>query len=86
VWRRRGFRGDPAILPAVHLLTGIGLILTVSLRDPLRDTLDCGKFAWGVALGCTALLLPAFRFFDYRRSRAGSIRLCWLAFCCLSCC
>jgi cell division protein FtsI/penicillin-binding protein 2/cell division protein FtsW (lipid II flippase) len=67
VWRRRGFRGDPAILPAVHLLTGIGLILTVSLRDPLRDTLDCGKFAWGVALGCTALLLPAFRFFDYRR-------------------
>ncbi|PYT23008.1 MAG: hypothetical protein DMG58_28860, partial [Acidobacteria bacterium] len=27
VWRRRGFRGDPAILPAVHLLTGIGLIL-----------------------------------------------------------
>jgi len=67
VWRRRGFRGDPAILPAVHLLTGIGLILAVSLRDPLRDTLDCGKFAWGVALGCAVLLLPTFRFFDYRR-------------------
>jgi hypothetical protein len=25
------------------------------------------QFAWGVALGCTVLLLPAFRFFDYRR-------------------
>lgn len=67
VWRRRAFRGDPAILPAVHLLTGIGLILAVSLRDPLRDTLECGKFAWGVALGCAILILPAFRFFDYRR-------------------
>ena len=67
VWRWRGFRGDPAILPAVHLLTGIGLILAISLRDPLRDTLEFRKFAWGVALGCAILLLPAFRAFDYRR-------------------
>jgi hypothetical protein len=67
VWRWRGFRGDAAILPAVHLLTGIGLILAVSLRDPLRDTLEFRKFAWGVALGCVILLLPAFRLFDYRR-------------------
>ncbi len=67
VWRRRSFRGDPAILPALHLLTGIGLILAVSLRDPLRDSLEFSKFAWGVALGCAILLLPAFRFFDYRR-------------------
>ncbi|HVP47044.1 MAG TPA: FtsW/RodA/SpoVE family cell cycle protein [Bryobacteraceae bacterium] len=66
-WRRRAFRGDPAILPALHLLTGMGLILAVSLRDPLRDTLEFSKFAWGVALGCAILLLPLFRFFDYRR-------------------
>ncbi|MGH9666056.1 MAG: hypothetical protein ACRD9L_16650, partial [Bryobacteraceae bacterium] len=26
LWRWRRFRGDPAILPAIHLLTGIGLI------------------------------------------------------------
>ena len=42
-------------LPAIHLLTGIGLILAVSLRDPLRDTLEFSKFAWGVALGCLVL-------------------------------
>ena len=58
LWRRKMFRGDPAILPALHLLTGIGLILAVSLRDPLRDTLEFSKFAWGVALGCAVLLLP----------------------------
>jgi len=65
-WRWRRFRGDPAILPALHLLTGIGLILMVSLRDPLRDTLEFQKFAWGVVLGCVVLLLPLVRLFDYR--------------------
>jgi len=70
-WRaRRGRgsdRGDTAILPALHLLTGIGLILMVSLRDPLRDTLEFRKFALGVFLGCLLLLLPLVRVFDYRR-------------------
>ncbi len=65
-WRWRRFRGDPAILPALHLLTGIGLILMVSLRDPLRDTLEFKKFAWGVVLGCAMLLLPLLRAFQYR--------------------
>lgn len=65
-WRVRRFRGDPAILPAVHVLTGIGLILMVSLRDPLRDTLEFKKFAWGVVIGCALLLLPLFRAFQYR--------------------
>ena len=63
LWTWRRFRGDPAILPALHLLTGIGLMLAVSLRDPLRDTLEFRKFAWGVALGCALLLLPLLRFF-----------------------
>lgn len=65
-WRWRRFAGDPAILPVLHLLTGIGLILSVSLRDPLRDTLELGKFAWGVALGCGLLLLPLLRLFHTR--------------------
>ncbi|HTU47041.1 MAG TPA: FtsW/RodA/SpoVE family cell cycle protein [Bryobacteraceae bacterium] len=65
-WRWRRFRGDPAILPALHMLTGIGLILMVSLRDPLRDTLEFQKFAWGVIAGCAVLLLPLLRLFDYR--------------------
>jgi cell division protein FtsI/penicillin-binding protein 2/cell division protein FtsW (lipid II flippase) len=66
-WRSRRFRGDSANLPALHLLSGIGLILMVSLRDPLRDTLEFRKFALGVFLGCLLLLLPLVRAFDYRR-------------------
>ena len=66
LWRWRRFRGDPAILPALQLLTGMGLILMVSLRDPLRDTLEFKKFAWGVLLGCALLLLPLFKAFHHR--------------------
>jgi cell division protein FtsI/penicillin-binding protein 2/cell division protein FtsW (lipid II flippase) len=66
-WRLRGFSPDPAILPALQLLSGAGLILMMSLRDPLRDTLEFRKFALGVFLGCLLLLLPLFRAFDYRR-------------------
>lgn len=65
-WRSLRFRGDPAILPALQLLTGIGLILMVSLRDPLRDTLEFKKFAWGVIAGCAMLLFPLLKPFQYR--------------------
>ena len=67
VWKAARFGGDRSILPALHLLTGIGLALMTSMRDPLRDTLEFHKFALGVFLGCLLLLLPAFSFFDYRR-------------------
>ena len=66
IWRRRRFRGDPAILPALLLLTAIGLTLMLSLRDPLRDTLEFRKFAWGTIAGCALLLLPLFKAFQYR--------------------
>ncbi|HLK63600.1 MAG TPA: FtsW/RodA/SpoVE family cell cycle protein [Bryobacteraceae bacterium] len=66
-WRLGRFRGDRAFLPALHLLSGIGLILMVSLRDPLRDTLEFHKFAFGVFLGCLLLALPVLRVFDYQR-------------------
>lgn len=64
-WRWRKFRGDPLILPALQVLTGFGLILMISLRDPLRDTLEFKRFAWGVAAGCAILLFPLFRGFQY---------------------
>jgi cell division protein FtsI/penicillin-binding protein 2/cell division protein FtsW (lipid II flippase) len=70
IWRWSGLRGDFSILPTIHLLTGIGLILAVSLRDPLRDTLEFSKFAWGVALGCLVLLLPSLKAFNYQRFSA----------------
>ena len=67
IWRLAGFHGDRALLPALHLLSGFGFVLMVSLRDPLRDTLEFHKFATGVFFGCLLLALPAFSWFDYRR-------------------
>lgn len=64
-WRVRGFAGDNLILPTTHALSGIGLILMVSLRDPLRDTLMFSDFTQGVMAGCAALLL--FSIPDYQR-------------------
>ena len=64
-WRVRQFAGDNTLLPLIHLLTGAGLILMLSLRDPLRDTLAFSDFAVGVGWGCAALLL--FSEIDYER-------------------
>ena len=65
-WRARRFRGDPYLLPTLQLLTAFGLILMVSLRDPLRDTLEFRKFTWGVLGGCLLLLLPLLKAFQAR--------------------
>jgi cell division protein FtsW (lipid II flippase) len=51
-WSVRGFRGDQTLLPAVLLLSGIGLTLMISLRDPVRDNLIFVDFAQGVVVGC----------------------------------
>jgi cell division protein FtsW (lipid II flippase) len=61
----RGFRGDQTFLPALLLLTGIGLILMISLRDPVRDNLLFVDFAQGVVGGC--LLLSLISNLDYER-------------------
>ena len=66
-WRLTRFPGDRVFLPALHLLTGIGFALMLSLRDPLRDTLEFHKFALGVFLGCLLLILPALKPFHYLR-------------------
>ena len=80
LWRWRGFRGDTAILPALQLLTGIGLMLMISLRDPLRDTLEFSKFAWGCAAGCLLLLLPLFKALRYNRLARWCYTPLFLAF------
>ncbi len=64
-WSLRRFRGDQTLLPAALLLSGLGLILMVSLRDPVRDYLLFADFAEGVAMGCA--LLAAFSDLDYER-------------------
>lgn len=55
-WRRTA--DDPVILPVVLLLSGIGMLAMLALRDPLRDTLAVSMFAGGVA-GGVALMLVA---------------------------
>ena len=58
-WSARGFRGDQLLLPAVLLLTGAGLVLMVSLRDPVRDNLLFVDFAQGVGLGAVILIVAS---------------------------
>ena len=64
-WTLRGIRGPQYLLPSVLLLSGVGMTLMVTLRDPLRDTLAFGNFAEGVAAGCLVLALAGT--LDYRR-------------------
>jgi hypothetical protein len=64
-WSLSGFRGDQAFLPLVLLLTAIGLVLMMSLRDPVRDNLLFVDFAQGVVGGC--LLLAVAANVDYER-------------------
>jgi cell division protein FtsW (lipid II flippase) len=64
-WSVRSFQGDTALLPGILMLTGIGLILMVSLRDPVRDNLLFVDFAQGVAAG--AILLAVASALDYER-------------------
>src|ERR1039458_1120456 len=64
-WSLRGFQGDQMFLPALMALSGIGLILMVSLRDPVRDNLLFVDFAQGAAAG--AVVLAALSGLHYER-------------------
>jgi cell division protein FtsW (lipid II flippase) len=62
-WRARRYRGDPWLLPIVHMLSGLGLAALLALQDPLRDRLLVADFAIGVALGCAVCAgLSSFAF------------------------
>lgn len=69
VWSLRGFRGPWVFLPSLLLLTGLGLAMMVSLRDPLRDTLIFVPFAQGVAIG--GLVMLAASLVDWERATAN---------------
>ncbi len=64
-WVIRGLSNSQSVLPVLHLLSGIGLVLMISLRDPIRDTLAFSDFVQGVALGCVALAAASLP--DYKR-------------------
>ena len=59
------FTGDQSLLPAALLLCGIGFILMVSLRDPIRDNLLFADFAQGAVIGC--ILFAALATLDFHR-------------------
>jgi cell division protein FtsW (lipid II flippase)/cell division protein FtsI/penicillin-binding protein 2 len=63
----RGAIGDPLLLPIVQLLTGLGAIAMIALRDPLRDTLAAVTVVSGIAAGC--LLWSAVGGLDFERPR-----------------
>lgn len=65
-WRIRRFPGDELILPMLLALTGIGLMVMVCVRDPLRDLTLYVTFVQGVLVGC-ALLLAGSQL-DWERS------------------
>jgi cell division protein FtsI/penicillin-binding protein 2/cell division protein FtsW (lipid II flippase) len=62
-WRWRKFDGDGLILPPIFLLCGIGYLMMISFRDPLRDTLLFADFAFGAAVGC--LMMAAVTSLDF---------------------
>jgi cell division protein FtsW (lipid II flippase) len=74
-WTFRRARGAWFVLPAIHLLSGIGVVLMITLRDPLRDTLAFVDFIQGAAFGC--IILAAASMIDYRRV-AGRLSYIWL--------
>ena len=65
VWSIRKFRGDQLILPLILLLSGVGLMLMTSLRDPLRDSELFVGFAQGAIGGCVIVLFASL--IDYQR-------------------
>lgn len=66
VWRLRGFAGDRMLLPALLILTSLGFLVMMSVRDPLRDMLLFRTFAEGVLIGCGLLLAASL--IDWERS------------------
>ncbi len=65
-WRFRRFPGDELILPMLLILTGIGLMVMICVRDPLRDLTLFATFVQGVLIGCGLLLVASQ--IDWERS------------------
>ena len=59
VRRWRGAHDDPALLAILLLLSGLGVMSMIAVRDPLRDTLIASTFVSGVAAGLVLLLIAS---------------------------
>ena len=86
VLRKSAPTADPFLLPFTALLSGLGLMLVYSVKDPYRDSFAFTGQVWGVALyGMLALLLPLTRPFGrlplrrYKYAYAGAAVVLMLA-------
>lgn len=62
VLRKSAPSADPFLLPWIALLSGMGLMLVYSVKDPYRDAPAFSGQVWGVAVyGILALILPLTR-------------------------
>lgn len=59
VRRLRGASDDPAVLPLLLVLCGVGLMSMIALRDPLRDMIIASTFVGGVCAGLALLLVAS---------------------------
>ncbi len=59
VRRWRGVPDDPVLLPILLILSGLGLMAMIALRDPLRDTMIASTFVGGVCAGLVLLLVAS---------------------------
>jgi cell division protein FtsW (lipid II flippase)/cell division protein FtsI/penicillin-binding protein 2 len=59
VRRWRGSGDDPLLLPVLLLLSGIGLMSMITLRDPLRDTVIASTFVVGIVIGSLLLTVAS---------------------------
>ena len=66
-WRRS--TGDAIMLPVVHLLTGLGLMAMMAIRDPLRDMVIASTATGGIAAGCAIWIAASFVDFEDPRLR-----------------
>ena len=62
ILRKAATAADPFLLPLTAFLSGMGLMMVYSVKDPYRDTFAFSGQVWGIALyGLLALLLPLTR-------------------------
>ena len=65
----RATTGDAIMLPVVHLLTGLGLVAMIAIRDPLRDMVIATTTAGGIAAGCAIWIAASVIDFEDPRLR-----------------
>ncbi len=58
-WLRSRTGGDPYLVPLTLLLTGFGMILLFSIKDPLHDGLAFEKHFTGLLMGLVVMTLTA---------------------------